>query len=171
MASQQMKHVVRPTRRPTRRGVQILEFILALPILVIVTMAALQFGSLAVVQHTVSHAANEAAREAAKLSPGTTPQQRADYAATVANAILAMHNVAIDPDNRLVLQDGDDPGNDGEVGDPTLPFSATPAPDLGQIRVIVVIELVNTPVLNVLASFGLDWSDTRYEVSAIAWKQ
>lgn len=151
-------------RRNRRKGVLTLEAILVLPILIVATLATIQFGVLLVVQQAVSHAATVAAREAGKGAD-------VDTLVCVVNAVLAPHGITIGEGASVVLEDpaADEP----VVQRGTLPANppATPTLNNTEVRVTVSVELSQRPFLNALKSFCIDFTDKRFEISSFVKKE
>jgi Flp pilus assembly protein TadG len=155
-----------------RRGAVTLEFIIALPILVIVTLALVQYGVLLLVQQAVTHAATIGAREAAKGADVVAT------AASVSNVLSGTHGITISDTAgsgaKVLLESSDNLAivTETEFGDPDLTCNP-PAPALGanEVRVTVCLSLTSKPLLNVLAAYGLSFSGKRFEISALAKKE
>ncbi len=153
-----------PWKRTSRRGIEALELIIALPVLLIATIAIFQFGILAVVDQAVVVATTKAAREA-----GKDPNISMDDLATIVNDVLVVHNIAIlsstmaggpSMSGNVILEVGGGsttkliPGNAGQP-------PATPSLQTDEVRVTVCVELRNPPipgetppVPDALSSFG-----------------
>lgn len=157
-----------------RRGVVTLEFILAFPVLLIVTLAVFEFGILVLVNQAVTSSAVEGAREAAKL--GTTP----DEVAETIQQYLAVHGVifttngtnATDP--ARVTIEGDLVTSDpfmGERGNTTIPCTPNgSAPTSDEVRVTVCVNVTNaaglSPVPDLLETFGFSLQGRVFETSS-----
>jgi Flp pilus assembly protein TadG len=97
--------------RARRRGVVVLEFIIAFPIVFIVTLASFEYAFLALVEQVATTAAVEAARQGAQLFPPAFPfddnspsdtdpddnDDVADRIALVAEQFLAVHSLLVEP--------------------------------------------------------------------------
>ena len=157
--------------QPTgRRGAVTLEVILALPALLIATIAVFEFGIIMLVHQAVTTAAVEGAREAAK-----------DQSTTAATAleveqILDIHQLIFDPtstntidDVHLLVERFGLPTE--ERGNNTLPCSAQGGPlQSSQIRVTVCVRMTNAngrPVPDWLSSFGFSLAGRTLEASAL----
>jgi hypothetical protein len=139
--------------------VETLQLIIALPVLVIALLAALQFAVLELAHAAVTHAAAVAVREAGKGADADTLEQ-------VVNAVLAPHQVTIGANASVVLEHfGMPPQQRG-----TLPCGPPPGPPIGpgEVRVTVCVDLTTFPLLVVPATFGLDFSGKRLEITAIS---
>jgi len=153
-------------RGSARRGSEVLEVILALPILWIVTLALFQYGFLAISHQAIVAGVDQAAREAAKT--GMTPAQRLQTARDVMKKFLAVRGIDADATTRLFLQYGPDPGADSVEYDPgvpgTLPADVIPA---GRLRLKAFIRLADAQVPDWLASFGFSLAGRRFEAAAV----
>ncbi len=155
-------------RRPKslRRGVVTLEVILCLPVLIIATLAALEFGVVLVVQQAITAAAIEGAREAGR---GSTPNK----VAAAVDTILAVHNIAGatagTPDARVQVEVGT---NSAAVGDTSIPCTPTGPATLGsgEVRVTVCVRMTDgdRPVPDWLGYFGFSLTGKTYQISALA---
>ena len=108
-----------------RSGVIVLEFLLSMPVLFIATLAAFQFGILALVVLTGTTAVMEAAREGAKIYPSTllldnngvgdtdptADDDIADKIALVADSFLSLHGLEV----RDLASGPDDPAKANAV--------------------------------------------------------
>lgn len=149
-----------------RRGIETLEVLLALPVLVIVTMAFFQFGITMVVHHAVMASAAEGAREAAK---GATAAE----VGTVVETVLSAHGLTVAANSGVMVIVEDDTNVDC-IGD-TVTFAAecpmaTSITDPDEVRVTVLVSFDVAPVPNVLATYFVDFSGKRYELSSVARK-
>lgn len=176
-AVRKTREVVRTPRRRwrpvvRRRGVETLEAILALPVLVIATVAVLEFGIALLVQQAVVDAAIEGAFEAAKEGSNTS------LAAREVRRQLAVHNLTFNTaatnatdDVRVVVENGF-LGTTEQRGNITLAcFADGSAPDATQVRVTVCVLMTdgnNHPVPNWLAFAGFSLTGRRFEASATA---
>lgn len=173
-------------RRVRRAGVETLELILVTPIVVILLVAILQFGSVHIVQEAITHSTTVGAREAAKGAP-------IEQVAGSIQAVLEPHGIEFanpvpDTDGsttytaipnsgvRVIIEYGPE-GLDKVVeyfGDPSVGDMLTsPAdPELAapEVRVTVRVKLDKTPIFSpaTLNRFGFTFPGDRYEVRAIA---
>lgn len=171
------------SRRRSSKGAVTLESILALPVLVIVVLAAYQFGMSVLVQETISHAAIHAAREAAKEANLANPNEVNDANAAAidaANEVLGVLCLAIDPnsadttsDTKLILEFGTlapiktgDPGLDCDP--PAVPMVAA-----DEVRVTICAELTAHPICNLLKAFdpNLDFAGRHLQASSLVKKE
>lgn len=162
------------TNRKPRRGGVTLEFILTLPILVIVLLAVFQFGILMIVQQAVDHATTVAAREAGKGEDINT-------LVSVVNTVLAPHCIQVidgdmNSDARVVLEVGTAMlPVVTELGDPGLDCDPPVGIDVeeDEVRVTVCVDLSTSPICNLLVSFGAgpDFAGKRFEISSLVKKE
>jgi Flp pilus assembly protein TadG len=161
-------------RRPARRGVEALEVVLALPILLVATIAVFEFGIVMLTQQTITTSAVEGVREAVKDAATLN-----GIAARV-QEFVAVHNLTFSTtgtnaadDVRVVVEDGSGgAGIAGDRGNTTLNCSASGgALTATQARVTVCVRMTNgsnQPVPDWLSTFGFPLSGRTFEVSAIA---
>lgn len=172
------KHITTLSRRSerkrhakSRRGAETLEVILALPALLIATIAIFQFGFIMLVHQAVTAAAVEGVREAAKDQSTTVA------AAMEVQRILGIHRLSFSTnstnsidDVRVLVERFGSPTD--QVGNSTLPCSAQGGTlQLNQVRVTVCVRMTNAdgrPVPNWLSSFGFTLVGRTLEASAIA---
>jgi len=148
-----------------RRGGLTLEMILLLPILILSSLAIIQFGIAMTVDQAVTHAATVAAREAAK---GVTD---IDDLGEIVELALEAHDIKIGDQANIVLEVGaaspvssKGPGDGGPDCSP--PSGPTLAAD--ELRVTVCVDMSKRPYLNVMGAFGLDFSNKVFTVSAVS---
>ncbi|GIX01574.1 MAG: hypothetical protein KatS3mg112_0511 [Thermogutta sp.] len=114
--------------------------VLVLPILLLATLAVVQFGVLMLIEQTVTHAVTVAAREAGK---------GADIDATVlsVNAVLGLHGLSVGPGATLVLEDSLSTPAVQVRG--TLPCSvpSTPSVPAGMLKATLCVDLTQKTVL------------------------
>lgn len=149
-----------------------MEIIIALPVMVIITLALFEFGLLMVVDQTVVSAATKGAREAGK---GANVMEVAD----VVNEFLAVHSIAITSTSatgNIVLEVGGQPTTSLN-GNPCTP-PATPVLGLDEARVTVCVELTyppiageTPPVPDALATFGFTLDGRSLKTSTLVKKE
>ncbi len=158
----------------TRRGVQILEGLLVLPILLIAFVAFCQFGPLLIVQSTLTSAAEETAREISKMYAfDINDPSGIAKAEGVANTILfAAHGLSTaSPGLLLIMENADGVACSGDtVLDGLYCPATTSVTDLDETRVTLILNMNDSPVPQVLQTFGVDISDQRYQVAAVVRK-
>lgn len=176
-----------PKRRFRRRGAQVLEGILVIPVLVLAVVAMIQFTAVSTVQQAVESAADEVAREMAKAEV-----RGGDFAAdgpaitkSVVDDVLGVHGLTVSnplaadaSGVRVTVEDGDNAANNFSIGDSTQ-TAVTDAQTVlqpGEVRVTVVLSFDPAggnpdPVPDVLSYVGLTFSNRFYRVRTIARKE
>lgn len=161
---------VQKRRKSARRGVQVLEAIIGLPVIVIITMALFEFGTISTVQHAVGHAAVESARERAKYATDAEIE-------TIVETILGPHlqpgfDISTDAGVRIIIDDGNSVTSIGDASLGGLPAAAVTPPE---VEVTIRFSMAVAPVPNLLKSFCIDIQDRNndgqvdyYEVSSLA---
>lgn len=158
-----------------RRGSVLLEFILAFPIILILSLAIIEFGFFSLLQQTITASAIEGSREAAKVGATTT---------SVGNLIqqyMAINSLNLDVgaqpaapgqgDVLVVIEDGSGILTQ-TIGNSDIPCSPVgPAPALTEIKVTVCLNLTDTngttPIPDLLSTFGFTLSGKQLEISAM----
>lgn len=151
----------RRTRHARRRsGVETLQLIIALPLLLIVLFAAFQYGVLVLVQGTVTHAATVGAREAGKGV--STP-----VLVNVVNDVLSLNGITVPADATLIVER---PGMPTDTVGPPCPPPVAPVLGPDDVRVTICLDLTTPPLLNCLKAFDpvLDFTGKRFEISAVS---
>ena len=147
-----------------RHGLQTLELVLVLPILMLVTIGVFQFAVLMLVQQAVTHAATVGAREAGK---GADVEELVD----VVEAILAPHDIKIGPHASVTLEDPTATSPVEQRGSLACPPPSTPSLDSDEVRVTVCLDLTSKPLLNALKSNGIDLMGKRFRISSVVKKE
>jgi len=144
------------------RGVQTLELVIVLPILLIATFAVYQFGVAMIIDSAITHAASVAAREAGKGAS-------MDDVARSVDEVLRVHHLTVGADVSVVLEEGN--GSRQQRG--TLPCTppATPTLGPGDVRVTISVNMTAAPYLNGLTSYGIDFTNKTFTVSAAARRE
>jgi TadE-like protein len=150
--------------RSRRRGMQTLEVVLVLPILLLVSLAIFQFGILVLVQQSVAHAATVTAREAGKGAD-------VDELAWVADQILGPHCITIGDNAAVVLED--------VLADPPIQYRGSLACEppveppiyADEVRTTICVDLVQKPFLRALEAYCIDFSGKRFEISSLVKKE
>jgi hypothetical protein len=145
----------------SRRGVSTIESILVLVILIIASMAAVQFGLALIVRQAITHAATVAAREAAKGAD-------ADELVEVVETVLAGHQITIGDHATLVLEDGPGPLNVETRGELPCDPPVLPLIHGDENRVTLCVSLGAPPFLNILKCYGIDFCGRHFESSSVA---
>ncbi len=142
-----------------------------LPILLIASIATIQFGIAMVVSQAVSHAATVGAREAGKMANMGAPGVDMDELEMIVSKVLATHGLIIGPDASVVLEDPTAPIPVDQRG--TLPCAPPSAPTVhpSEVRVTVCVDLSARPFLNCLTSFGIDFAGKRFSASSLVKKE
>jgi hypothetical protein len=158
-------------RRSNRRGVQILEALLVIPILLISLAAFFQFGPMVTVQQAVTQASIETAREISKIYEFdiSDPGDQAE-AVEVVNTILGVHGIQVgDPGLLVILEDFNGVAC---LGDAALETTYCPASstvtDGAEFKVTLILSLENAPVPNVLGAYCVDLSNRHYQVTSVS---
>jgi hypothetical protein len=160
----QTSEAVRAARRARkgrrRSGVETLQLIIALPLLVIVLFAAFQYGVLVLIQGTVTHAATVGAREAGKGV--STP-----ILVNVVNNVLSLNGIMVPADATLIVER---PGVPTDTVGPPCPPPAAPVLGPDDVRVTICVDLTTPPLLNCLKAFdpALDFTGKRFEISSVS---
>jgi Flp pilus assembly protein TadG len=157
-----------PSRRP-RWGAVTLELILGFPVLLIATVAVLEFGIALLVQQAITAAAIEGAREAAKGSTAAEVAEAVDRILSVhsiAGATAGTPDVRVDVENASGL---------ATVGDATIPCMPNGPSSLNpnEVRVTVCVRMTDgdRPVPDWLSYFGFSLSGKTFETSAMALQE
>ena len=164
---------VRVRRGVPRRGVQVLEALLVIPILLIAMAAFFQFGPLVIVQHATTNAAAETAREISKIYEFdiNDPIDIAK-AESVVNEVLGVHGITVgDPGLLVVIEDENGVACIGDASlEPKFCPPNSSITDVSEVKVTVILMLEDAPVPNVLEVYCVDLSEKRYEVCSTARK-
>jgi len=163
-----------------RHGVQALEAILVIPVLVVTLAAMVQFGSTSTVLQAVESAADEIARELAKVEVrgGNFATDAPAIARDVANEVLSVHGLSVDAPRTGVRVIFEDSANTGSIGDLNLTPNNAPANavNANEVRVTVLVSFDPgggnpDPVPNVLSFVGLTFTGKQFEVVTTAFKE
>lgn len=147
-------------RYSARRGVEVLELILVLPILFLTLIAAIQFSSVIAVDSTLAHASQEASRLAAMGCSGTDITERV-------NEFLAVHGTSLGPGARVVIEDST--GIVQSSGDNTLTSATIGSPvDSDCVRATLLVSTDAQPIPNLLQDECVDFSGKQSEHVSIA---
>lgn len=156
--------------RASRRGVTVLQFTLLLPILLLLTIAVIQFSILGAVEGTIQSAAVEGAEEAAL-------GENLHRIAQVVNRLLASQNLEVTPEgNVLILVETVDPITGrvyiATVGNSSLADVCVPqGPSLlpHEVRVTVCAQITDSqgPVPDWLAFFGISLEGQLIKASSL----
>ncbi len=152
-------------RKQRRRG-QAFEVVLALPILLIATLAILEIGILFLVQQTVTTAAADGVREAAKVGATTS---------SIASEVLrdlAVNNIKNSADYLIQIKYYG--GSTATAGTYSPPLPLPPLPTLTANQVLVRVwvrptNAANQPVPNWLSTLWCVFQNWAFQVSALAY--
>ena len=162
-----------PTRTGRRTGSVLLEFILAFPLILIVSLAIIEFGFFALLQQTVTVATIEGSREAAQVGATT------DSVGNLIQQYVAVNSLTLVPlpaapgagDVLVMIQDGSGAltQNLGNSDIPCTPVG--PPPTAAEIKITICLNLTDTngmfPLPNLLSSFGFTLTGKQLEISAM----
>lgn len=154
----------RPQSRSRRAGMQALEVVIVLPILILLLVAGIQFGMAMLVEQAVTHAATVAAREAGKGA------STAEVVQTV-ECILAPHAITLGPYAGLLLEDPAKYSQPQKAGSLACDAPVSPALESGDVRVTLCVALDRRPFLNALRAYGIDLTGRRFVVRAAVQKE
>ena len=158
-----------------RRGSVLLEFILAFPIILILTLAIIEFSLFAMLQQTITTATVEGARESATFGSTTN---------SVGNLIqqyLAINSLDLDVNQQpagsgfgnvlVTIQKSTNPTV--TMGNSDINCSPVgPTPTATETKVTVCVNLTDSngtsPLPDLLSSFGFSLTGKRFEISALA---
>lgn len=162
------------TKIKRRKGSVLLEFILAFPLILIISLAIIEFGFFSLLQQTITVSAIEGSREAAHVGATST---------SVGNLIdqyVAINSLNLDVgaqpaapgqgDVLVVIETGGIPTQ--TIGNSDIPCTPVgPAPSPFEVKVTVCLNLTDTngttPIPNLLSSFGFTLSGKQLEISAM----
>jgi hypothetical protein len=150
--------------RSRRRGVQTLEVVLVLPILLLVSLAIFQFGILVLVQQSVAHAATVSAREAGKGA-------NVDELAEVVQKILGPHCITIGAHAAVVLEDAAAAEPIEYRGTLTCNPPLEPPISADEVRTTICVDLVQRPFLRALEAYCINFTGKRFEISSLVKKE
>lgn len=147
-----------------RQGSLTVEVIVILPILIVATIAAFQFGSAMIVKQATVHAATVAAREAGKGADIVELEE-------VVNKMMQAHDLVVGADMTVILED---PEADLPVvsrGD--LPCTPPEDPTLNpsEVRVTVCVSMTSRPFINALIHYCIDFTDRVLTASTVVPKE
>jgi len=158
-------------RGNARRGIQILEMILVLPILLIAILACFQFGPVMIVQGTLTNAAEETARETAKIYQfDISDAADVDKSEAVANTILAAAHglTTASPGVLLILENADGVACRGDAALEALHCpAATSVTDASETKATILLNVDDAPIPQVLETFCVDISGQRFQIAAV----
>lgn len=162
-----------PSKKPARRAIRFnrrqrsghltAEALFVVPLLILISIAVVEFGMLLSLKQSVAHAAICGAREAAKGA------SLADVS-NVAEQSLSGFQVTLSTNAGITVEDPDlSSVQEAGVLSCTLPTAALSG---GKIRVTVCVESTGSPVSGLIAKFGAaDLINKTLTKSAVAQKQ
>mgnify|MGYP000894981571 CR=1 FL=1 len=154
--------------RVARTGAVVLEGILAIPILVIIVMACVQFGTTMIVEQAIMAGVTEGAREAAKV-PTTLSAADGNRILLAVQAtessILSTQGIS-SANTQVIVEDSSGIRSSGPAVGP-LP-GVTTIIDPAEVRVTVRVELVNTSIPDLLSTFGLNLTTRNFSVVSVS---
>ncbi len=156
----------------SRRGVQVLEAILVIPLCLIVILAFFDFGILMTVHHAGLNVAVETARELSKVPQfDISDPNDLDEVSEVVNDILGIHGITLGEQGLLVIVE-DANGFACLTGDTFMESrfcpSQTTITDDFEIKVTIVWLRENSPVPQLLRPFCVLDTDVYYQFCSIA---
>lgn len=164
--------VLKPVRNGHRTGSVLLEFILAFPIILILSLAIIEFGFFALLQQTVTAATIEGSREAAQVGATTTSVGNLiqQYVAINSLTLIVAPAAPGAGDVLVVIQEGALPVQ--TLGNSDIPCTPVgPPPAASEVKVTVCLNLTDTngtfPLPDLLSSFGFPLSGKQLEISAM----
>ncbi len=134
---------------------------MVLVVLILATFASLQFGIALIVKQTAAHAATVAAREAAKGASLSDLQSDIER-------VLAGHGIQIGPDAAFVLEN---PLPQPKQGTLACTPPAIPALDGDEVRVTLCVSLTAHPILNILQTYGIDFTGRVFTISSVTTRE
>jgi hypothetical protein len=146
-----------------RRGAVTMEAVLAVGILLLLVIAAVELNILVTVQNAVAHAAIKAAREAGKGADITE-------VAEVVEVVLEPHGIVIGDNASVILEDAGTRSEQSRGDLPCVP-PASPELDSEYVRVSVCVSLGAIPFLEYLDGFGLGFLNQMLRASAAVKKE
>lgn len=171
----QTNRIPRSPFRRQRRGSVLLEFILAFPIILILSLAIIEFGFYVLLQQTITAAAIEGTRKAAQVGATT------DAVGNLIQQYVAINSLTLDVNqqpaasgfgNVLVSIDDGSGFLTETIGNSDITcYPVGPDPLASEIKVTVCVNLTDTngkfPLPNLLSSFGFSLAGKRLEISAM----
>lgn len=160
-----------PLRR--RQGSVVLEFILAFPIILILTLAVIEFSLYSLLQQTITTATVEGARQSATIGSTTNSVGNLIHQYLAINSLnLVVQPASPGNGNVLVsIQKSTNPTVKLGNSDITC-YPVGPTPTATETKVTVCVNLTDpsgsSPLPNLLSSFGFSLTGKRFEISALA---
>lgn len=153
--------------RRGRRGIQVLEVVLLLPVLIIATFSFFVLGPTITVSQTTQNAAEEIAREVAKK---TGTQTTEEITTEVLNQILSVHGLSLaTPGVLVVVEEFEQIGVWGDTSVSSVPVTSS-VTDEDQVVVTLFITTDAAPIPNVLSQMKFDISGRTITHQATAFR-
>ncbi|MEX1039612.1 MAG: TadE family protein [Pirellulaceae bacterium] len=151
----------------SRRGIEVLEAILVIPILLIAILSGFLFGPLIAVDQMTRSAAEDAAREGAKQRGGQVVEE---IVAEVVTPILAVHGLSLDPGGgaMVIVEQLNQVSCLGDVTQWNDCPETSSVIHFAEVRVTVRVAVEAAPIPQVLAYFGIDLTPRTLECTAVA---
>lgn len=151
----------------SRRGIQVLEAILVIPILLIAILSGFLFGPLVAVNQATRSAAEEAAREGAKQLGGQVVEE---IVLETAGPILEVHGLLLQANGgaMVIVEQFEEVNCLGDIGLWNDCPTESTVIDPFEVRVTVRVSVASAPIPQVLAYFGVDLSPRTLECTALA---
>lgn len=153
--------------RRGRRGIQVLEAVLLLPVLIIATFSFFVLGPTITVSQTTQNAAEEIAREVAKK---TGTQTTEEITTEVLNQVLSVHGLSLTtPGVLVIVEEFNQIGAWGDTSVSSVP-ATTSVTDEDQVVVTLFITTDAAPIPNVLSQMEFDISGRTLTHQATAYR-
>ncbi len=150
-----------------RRGIQVLEVVLLLPVLIIATFSFFVLGPTVTVSQATQNAAEETAREVAKK---TGTQTTEEITKDVINQVLSVHGMSLKtPGVLVVVEEFHQIGAWGDTSVSNVPASSS-VTDEDQVIVTLFITTDAAPIPNVLSQMSFDISGRTITRQATAFR-
>ncbi len=172
----------KPRRYRRRSAAVTLEFILTLPIIIMLTWGVFQYAILFLVQNAVTHSAIVGAREAGKHEDIREVAWAVDQVLQEAHCVDVVddHGRPIPGSGVRICMEVGDPHRSYpriyEFGDPGQPCNIPSYPRVGpdEVRVTICMDLTRSPLTNFLFNFGiteLSFEGKRFQISSLVKKE
>ncbi len=176
MSPNQIKYERRPDRPRRRAGSVLLEFILAFPIILIFSMAIIEFGFFALLQQSITAAAIEGSKEAGRVGSTDLSIRNLiqEYVAT--NSLNLSTSIPASANSGTVLVVIQRfPVTTQTIGNSSIPCSPV-GPDpafVNEVKVTICANLTDTagvtPIPNLLSKYGFSLTGKQVEISAMSF--
>lgn len=155
-----------------RRGIEVFELLIVMPVIIVATFALFEFGFMLLTFQTIATAVDEGVREAARLNTVSTSDKLNAVETVVSNYLHAQNaNITLNTDGNILLEDGPN-GTSQQLNflNPVSPPGTPATVAANEVRVTVSLRLTNAtnaPVPDFLNYFGFTTSGMFFEVSAL----